>query len=113
MTIFDRNFIFLTLATSFSLLANVKADVSDGNDFRDDLSEARREVGRQVRVNSSGVSSCLADGTTVNSIFTPVTLIHSNGKAYTECQDRAEQQQSLQGRQVCVNSNGDYYFLAD
>jgi hypothetical protein len=45
--------------------------------------------------------------------FVPKNLVHSNGKAFTECQDPAEQQQDFQGRQICVNAQGDYYFIAD
>lgn len=45
--------------------------------------------------------------------FKPKHLVHSVGKAYTECQDAAEQEQKFNKRKVCVNADGDYYYLAN
>ena len=44
--------------------------------------------------------------------FKPRYLVHSNGKAFTECQED-EQEQVLRGRKICVNAEGYYYFLAE
>jgi hypothetical protein len=46
-------------------------------------------------------------------IFVPRKIVHSEGKAYTECTDAAEQKQRYKKRQVCVNQQGEFYYLAD
>lgn len=46
-------------------------------------------------------------------VYVPKHLVHSVGKAYTECTDASEQQQPRGKRQICVNAAGDFYYLAD
>ena len=57
------------------------------------------------------LAQCLSDKNLPQD-FRPHTLIHSSGKAYTEC--RAEEEQiGFHERQACVNKQGEYYFLAE
>ena len=42
-----------------------------------------------------------------------IESVHSNGKAYTECVDAHEQRQKVNVRNACVNSAGEFYYLAD
>ena len=82
----------------------------------------RSEGRRLIQVHGASARCELSDNNSVIDRRTPVALtkkfvprkkITSNGKAFTECQDAREQQQSFRGRQICVNAKGEYYFLSD
>lgn len=76
-----------------------------------------RAHGRRIaKIFSSRVlplSKCLNDAKLI-STFRPKTLIHSSGKAYTECVLPDEEDQVvLRGRRACVNGDNEYYYLAE
>lgn len=78
--------------------------------------DSRAHGRRIVKIFSSRalpLSKCLNDAN-LKSTFRPKTLVHSSGKAYTECVLPDEEEQILlRGRRACVNSANEYYFLAE
>lgn len=58
------------------------------------------------------LNTCLRDRK-LKQAFRPVKIIHSNGKAYTECLEQDEQEIGFRARRACVNKAGEYYYLAD
>jgi hypothetical protein len=53
----------------------------------------------------------------IKSANRPIKLVHSSGKAYTECVDKEELEirfdKSAGGRRACVNEKNEYYYLAN
>lgn len=64
-----------------------------------------------LTASAKKISACLNDRKLPQD-YKPRRLVHSMGKAFTECQDD-EMPIGFKGRDACVNSAGDYYFLAN
>lgn len=58
------------------------------------------------------LKTCLQDRK-LNQAYRPVNIVHSNGKAYTECLEQDEREIGFRNRRACVNRQGEYYFIAD
>ena len=62
------------------------------------------------------LSQCQKDKS-IKSSMRPNILVHSSGKAYTECQGKDEMEikfnEANGGRKACVNEGNEYYYLAD
>lgn len=62
------------------------------------------------------LSACASDKN-IKSSFRPVTLIHSSGKAYTECEADEQGISFKDGMfgepEACVNEKNEYYYLAN
>lgn len=76
------------------------------------VDKADRKVLKIFSASAKSLSACLNDPALPQD-YRPRTLVHSSGKAYTECQDEAELQVGFKDRQACVNQRGEYYFLAE
>lgn len=77
--------------------------------------DSRTNPHRVLTIHSASalpLAKCLNDKS-LDQEYRPSKLIHSSGKAYTECQGQDEIPAGYKGRQVCINRSGEYYFLAN
>ncbi len=62
------------------------------------------------------LSRCAQDKA-LKSTYRPAKLIHSTGKAYTECLSSDELEayieRPFEGSRICINEQNEYYFLAE
>lgn len=76
--------------------------------------DAKRNPHRVLAIHSATalpLSKCLEDKA-LDQEYRPRTLVHSNGKAFTECIGQDEVRAGFKGREVCILRDGQYYFLA-
>ncbi len=82
----------------------IKAEVS--------VVDGERTVTKILKSKAKKLSACLTDKS-ISQEYKPAYLIHSSGKAYTECYDHENELELVfRGRNVCTNEKGEYYYLA-
>lgn len=74
-------------------------------------------IATKILSSSAKPLSACGNDQKIKSTFRPVTLVHSMGKAYTECQEDEQGISFKDGMfgqpEACVNEKNEYYFLAN